>query len=700
MNMIKYIIISLFLLVGIPLKSQDNIIPSKSLMPVGVYYYPEHWDKNQWEMDIKRIADEGFEFTHFGEFAWAKMEPEEGKFTFGWLDTCVQLAGKHGLKVIMCTPTPTPPAWLTVNYPEVLAVDEHGTKMRHGGRLHANGMNEKYQFFAKRIVRKLAARYGQNSIVCGWQIDNEPHFKNLYDYSETAQKHFRKWLKNKYTTVENLNESWGTAFWSQLYNNFEQIRIPNKLENAGGNPTAFLDFKRFTADELASYIRYQAEILHSSVSDNQWITTNYAYYKFLPSVDLFRNRGDLDFASHTMYLLSTFLNYPDGDLAHRLGSGLELSFSNELARSVEGKTGIMELQPGQINWGKWNSRPLPGAVRMWLWHSFGLGDEFVCTYRFRQPLYGSEQFHEGILETDGLTLSHGGKEYISTIREIQNISVNHNIPKQEPLEWTSRKTAFLWKQSNIFDMENLPHTNNWDTWQHYYTYYDALKRMGCQVSMIREQDRFDPDNYPFMIAPAYSLVNKALIKKWSEYVENGGHLVLSCRTGMKDNNGHLHEAMLQEPIWELTGAKVDFYDHLPPGKYGEIIMDGKEYRWNVWADILIPDKKTEVLAKHTDQFYSGSPVVVSRKAGKGSVTYIGVWTGKGLLEYEILKQVYLSAGAEILDLPSYVFTEYRDGCWLTVNYTSNTVEAPVHKGATIVIGKKKLEPAGVCIWKK
>lgn len=666
-------------------------------MPIGAYYYPEHWSESQWERDIKRIAGLGFEFTHFAEFAWAKMEPEEGAFNFEWLDKCVDLAGKYGLKVIMCTPTPTPPAWLTEKHPEILVVTEDGFQVKHGMRLNCNGNNPVYQQYIKRIIEKMAERYGDNPLVCGWQLDNEPHYEGLYDYSPFAQKDFRAWLKNKYKNIDALNQAWGASFWSFTFNNFEQINIPNAKERTG-NPHAFIDFKRYTADALASALRFQERTLRSKINPNQWITTNYAYYKFLPSVDLFRSRNDLDFASHTMYLMSTSLNYPEGKLSYRLGSGMELSFSAELARSITGYTGIMELQPGQINWGEWNSQPLPGAVRMWIWHCFGLGDQFVCAYRFRQPLFGGEQFHKGIMETDGVTVSPGGKEYVQAIQEISRLKKNSSKASALPDEAASRSTAFLWKQDNLYSMETAQVRATWDTWDYYYTYYQKLKTLGAPVTFIQETDNFDVNKYPFMVAPAYEMVDAALIDKWMRYVQSGGHLVLTLRTGMKDNNSHLWESLLQEPIWNLIGAKVDYFDQLPFSDKANVSVLNNDYSWNMWGDVLTPFDGTEIWGTYSDQFYAEKPCVVYKKHGKGSVCYIGVASESKELEKAVLRKFYTESGAAILDLPDYVFTEFRDGYWVTVNYTSDIINAPVPQNAKILIGKKEVAPGEVCVW--
>jgi beta-galactosidase len=674
-----------------------------NLMPGGVYYYPEAWKRDQWARDIKKMKDLGFEFVHMGEFAWARMEPKEGQYDFEWLDVCVEECRKNGLKVVLCTPTPCPPSWLTAKHPEIFVVNEDGRAWQHGSRLSVSYTHPNFLAYADKIIDQLATRYGKNPAVIGWQLDNEPHFGPLYDYSAHSEKQFVEWLKRKYNNnLDSLNFHWARMFWSVDVSDWNQIHIPNdKVSSLSGSPHAMLDFRLFNAEELAKGLGHQADRLRKGIDPKQWITTNFAYNKFLPSVDPFLNKKDLDFASHTMYLTNTYLNYAKDKLGYRLGSGMEISFAQELTESISGQTGIMELQPGQINWGSYNAQPYPGAVRMWVWHSFGMGEKFACTYRFRQPLAGGEQYHNGIMETDGITVARGGKEFAQALQEIKSLK---KINPKTPTDVDSRKTAFLWKMGNLMDMENGKHTQQWNSWQHYFTYYENLKTMGCPVTFLQESDAFNPKTHPFLVAPAYQLMDSKLVSKLKKYVEEGGNLVLSVRSGQKDPYGHLWEGPLQAPILDLIGASVSYVDQLPPGTNGKIAMDGQSHDWTVWADILSLQNqpkfgnKAEVWASHEDHFYAGSPAVVHRSLGKGTVTYVGAWSNSQEMERLILRKVYAKAGARILDMPRYVFTDFRDGYWVTVNYTSVPAPAPVPANGKILFGKKEVGPGEVCVW--
>lgn len=673
-------------------KNAQRFFQKSDLMKIGVYYYPEQWKREYWERDLNNIKKFGFEFTHFAEFAWTFLEPEEGKFDFKWLDDAINLAEKAGLKVILCTPTPTPPAWMGDKYPEIYLVDDNGRRREHGNRANISTTNLKYREFVDRIVSELGKRYGNNKTVWGWQIDNEP--LATADFSPSARKAFQNWLKNKYGTIEKLNEVWVGSFWSTRYNNFEQIVLPNTTVYFEDklSPHAVLDFRRFTADAQAEFLNRQAEILRKYINPNQWITTNYTNVTY----DADPRRSDkMDFVSFTMYPVSG-RNILGGN-SFRLGSPYRLAEANDYYRTINGVMGLMELQPGQVNWAPINPQLQPGTVHMWLMHAFGGGNSFTCTYRYRHPLGSSEMYHDGIVGTDGVTLSRGGKEFVQAVEEMKVLRREYDPNAKLPEKFAKRKTAFLWNHENLWDLENQKQTEAWNTWRHRNLYSSAIKSTGAPMDFIRETDDFSV--YPVMVAPAYQLIDQGLVGKWKKYVENGGNLILSARTGQKNRNGHFWEDKWSAPIVSLIGADVEFFDMLVADVNGKIKLGANTYEWNIWGDVLTAKEGTEVLATYADQFYSGKAAAVIRKLGKGTVTYIGAESKDGNLEREIVRTVYQRAGIEIENFPNGVYLEWRDGFFVGVNYSNETFKLPIPSESKILIGENPLQSGQAVVWK-
>jgi len=568
---------------------------------------------------------------------------------------------------------------------DVSHVGADGRRREHGTRANASLTNPRYRTFVDRIVTALAQRYGNDRRVWGWQLDNEP--LATPDFSPSARQAFQQWLRARYGTVDRLNGAWVGSFWSTRYGRFDQVLIPNAASTGEDklSPHALLDFQRFTADATATFLNRQADILRQHIRGEQWITTNYVNVS--TSADP-RRSGELDFPAFTMYPVRG-RNILGGD-SFRLGDPMRLAEACDYYRPIKEVTGVMELQPGQVNWAPTNPQVYPGAIHMWILHAFGGGNSFVCTYRYRHPLGSSEMYHDGIVGTDGVTLSRGGEEFVQALRDVRMLRTKYDARAAVPEKIARRRTGFLWSHEVMWDLDIQPQSESWDTWRHRNIYAAAIKSTGAPLDFLAESDDFS--RYPFIVAPAYQLVNPDLVNKWQDFVEKGGHLILSCRSGMKNGDGHFFEGKWAAPITGLIGADLDFFDMLLPDGDGHVRTGSSSFTWKIWADVLTPAAGTQVLASYADQFYAGKAAAVTRPLGKGTVTYIGVETKEGALERQLVRGVYERPGIAIENLPRGAYLEWRDGFLVAVNYSNEAVTFPVSPGGDILIGKNPLAP--------
>ncbi len=668
----------------------SRFFPDDRMLIPGAFYYPEHWPQSQWERDFKQMTEMGFEYVHMAEFAWAFLEPEEGVYTFEWLDKAVNMAAEQGLKVILCTPTATIPVWMGNKYPDVYLTDSRHMKGEHGSRQNNSLVSEKYIELSANIIHELGKRYGNNPNVWGWQLDNEPQAKD--DYSPASHEAFRQWLKNKYETIEVLNHAWGAAFWSVIYSSFDEINIhnPTIIQWWGNNPHALLDFRRFTAWVQANDLDRQARILREYIKPNQFITTNYV--AAINNADP-RLTQELDFIAYTSYPNNGNPNL--GKNGYRLGDHTALLHANDYYRPIDGVTGVLEIQPGQVNWASSNSMLLPGTVHMWLFHSLGAGARFASSYRFRQVLYGVEQYHSGMIENDGITPSQGGREYMQFIEQVKQLE-QMNTDKETPAEYTAKRTAILWSHENLWDHMRQPQNNRWNIRNHTMKYHQMLKSMDVPVDYIAETDEWS--NYPTLIIPAYQAVDSALVEKMKSYANDGGNLIITCRTASKNRYGHFWEAGWSAPLYNLIGAKITGYDMLPGNKQATVTMNGEDYKWNMWGDLLEPENETYSKVKYTDQFYAGKTAVTQRDFGNGTITYIGVDTQNGEMEKQILKELFEKRGHSVSNYPEGVFVYWRNGFRVAVNYSSESYTMELPANANIIFGEKDLASPGVLVW--
>jgi len=348
---------------------------------LGAAWYPEQWPDSQWDADLSLMEAAHIHLVRVGEFAWSAMEPSEGKYEFTWLDHAVELAAKHHMCVVLGTPTAAPPAWMTTKYPDTLRVDEDGVRDEHGNRQQFSFASPRYRKFAHEIAEKMADRYGHNSRVVGWQLDNE-YASPSFDPEAKAQ--FHAWLKAKYGTIENLNNRWTTAYWSQTYDNFDEIPVREKDEN----PALLLEWKRFVSDTWKSYSENQISAIRPHADKRQFITTN--TMGWFDGFDEYTVHSVLDIASWDDYISSDTYDYFDNGARHDLTRG----FKNK-------NFWVMETEPAFVNWRHINTPLEKGQVRDMAWQAIGHGSEAVEYWQWRSALNGQEEYHGVLVGADG-----------------------------------------------------------------------------------------------------------------------------------------------------------------------------------------------------------------------------------------------------------------------------------------------------------
>jgi beta-galactosidase len=475
---------------------------------LGVCYYPEHWSEDDWARDAALMAQTGLTWVRIGEFAWSRLEPRPGKMDFGWLDRAIATLGAAGLKVVLGTPTATPPRWMIDRHPDMLPVDANGRVRGFGSRRHYCFSHPGYRAESRRIVRALAERYGANPHVAAWQTDNEYdcHDTTL-SYSQAARRGFQDWLAQRYQSVDALNRAWGNVFWSMDYDDFSQIGLPN-LTVTEPNPAHQLAFRRYSSDQVVAFNRAQVDEIRKYSS----APILHNYMGRITTFDHWKVGADLDIASWDSYpigfLSDRIENPPERKLRFlRQGDPDNQAFHHDLYRAVgRGRWWVMEQQPGPVNWAPYNPAPLPGMARLWAWEAFAHGAECVSYFRWRQAPFAQEQMHAGLLRPDSAP-APALAEAAQVARELQAMPVVENATAPVALVF-DYESAWAWDvqpQGADFDMFRLA-----------FAAYRALRRAGLSIDIL-PPDCADLSAYKLVLAPGLMRLSDPLRAALGQY---------------------------------------------------------------------------------------------------------------------------------------------------------------------------------------
>jgi beta-galactosidase len=579
----------------------NDLLPTQKLY-FGAAYYPEHWPEERWSEDIHLMQEAGMNVVRMAEFAWSTMEPSAGKFNFSWLEQAIEKLSAAGIVSVLGTPTAAPPAWLVEMHPDILAVDENGRRVQFGNRCHYCVNSPELYDATLRIVHAMGKYFGSNPNVIGWQIDNE---YNRVCFCDRCRSLFQQFLTNKYGSLETLNQRWTTAYWSQTYSAWEQIPLPIGPHN----PALMLEFKHFITASYRKFQQLQLEALRPHLRAGVWTTHN--FMGWYGGYDHYKMAADLDQASWDWYVGTGHHDYLTSGAIHDLTRGFKRR-----------NFWLIETQPGHVNWHAKNSSLDKGEARAMAWHAIAHGADAILYWQWRSASGGQEQYHGTLLDQSGQTrpFYEDAQTLGKQIDSVSDLLAGSKV---------SARVAMLNSYDSRWAIEFQRHNSDFDYVAHFNHYYRSLAINNICVDIISADEALD--GYKLVIAPALLILNDKRVTNLTNFVQRGGHLVLTIRTGMKDEYNAFLPSRQPGSLAKLVGAEVeDFYalDQLVPveGKW----LNGFSKQWAERLKLL--DQKLAIPISQygkSNGWLDGQVALVAHAYDKGMVYYVGAYLDEG-----------------------------------------------------------------------
>jgi beta-galactosidase len=626
---------------------------------LGASWYPEQWPESQWESDLQLMQDAHMNVVRIGEFAWSTIEPAEGHFDLDWMERAIALAAKHHIAVVIGTPTDAPPAWLTTKYPDTLGMNTDGRLREHGERRQFSYASPRYRQLCALIVAQLARRFGHNPNVIGWQIGNE-YSDESFDPGTRAL--FQQFLHAKYKTLDNLNRQWATTYWSQTYTAWSQIPMKNSNEN----PALLLDHKHFVTQTWRAFQRNQIDVLRPLILPVQFITTNIGGLGWSDNWDHYAITADLDLASWDDYVGQGHLDAPKNAML------------NDFVRGWKRQNfWVMETEPGSVNWAPINNALSPGETRALAWQTIGHGADAVLYWQWRSALNGQEQYHGAIVGPDGqplpiyAELAQLGRDLDVTCEALAGTSPHADV-------------AILHDYDSRWAIDFQQHTRLYDQEEVLLRFYTPLQRTlassGEAIDIIDPTQDKPLAQYKLLVAPSLNVIPADLAAKLIAYVQQGGHLLLGPRSGMKDQFDSLNPQRQPGPLAEALGGRVEQYYALDASVKlaGTSITIASDSTADIWAEQLStssPDTVVDLRYGPGNGWLADKPAMITRNLGKGSISYLGTLPDARLMQLLTARaaaQAHISLAAE--PLPANVELSVRAGSGRRVTILINHSE--------------------------
>ena len=646
-------------------------------MKLGVCYYPEQWPEADWADDARRMKSLGLELVRIGEFAWSRIEPSPGEYDWSWLDRAIATLHAEGLGIILCTPTATLPKWLVDQYPDILPWDSDGRPKKFGSRRHYCFSSPTYRRESVRITEALALRYGNHPAVVMWQTDNEyGHHGTHESFSPDAARAFRLWLQVRYQSIDALNTAWGTAFWSQGYRSFDEVDPPNATVTEA-NPSHRLDYRRFSSDEICEFNREQVDTLRRH-SPGRQIAHN--YIGDFTKLDHHAIGASLDVAAWDSYpigLLSEGDN-SEADKAHWrcFGHPDFAAFNHDVFRHCSPQWGVMEQQPGPVNWATHNAAPAHGIVRLWTWEALAHGAAFVSYFRWRQVPFGQEQMHAALLTCD--------RQDAIALTEIAQVSREREAIGK--LETRPARVAIVLDYTSLWQHEIQPQGRAGSVLEMARKLYSGCRQLGLDVDVIPQDADFG--SYGLVILPSVSILDATACGRLQE---SGATVLATPLTGSRAVNGHIPDDLAPGPFAKLLPMQVRVFESLPPFVKLGVTAAGWKFDGSLWRESV------KSAAQALAYFDNGEAAWLRN----GRVHYLACWPNELLLMH-VLRQLCQEAELGVRETGRDIRLRRAGNIQFAFNYGPDLVDL-TFLGAPdaddkYLIGGRALQGAGVSAW--
>lgn len=573
-------------------------------------YNPEQWPTQIWLEDTELMKKARWNAVTLGVFSWASLEPEEGNFTFDWLDEVIELQAKAGRKVGLATPSAAAPAWLSKRYPETLRVGPDGVRRKHGNRVNYCWTSPIYREKTRIIAQKLAERYRGHPALAYWHVSNELAGEC---YCDLCQGSFREWLRNRYVTLDALNAAYWAKFWSHTFTDWDQIEAPGEPYGETSINGLTLDWKRFVSDRIVDFFLNEANALRQITPDVP-VTTNLmgAY----PVLNPFKIAPHLDFAAWDSY--PWFHSGPSD-----IETWVYTAFCHDLNRSL--KSGkpflLMECSPSSSNWYPVMALKRPNAHSLECLQAIAHGADGVQYFQWRQGRGSIEQFH-------GAVMAHNNRSDVRVFREVAEIGKTLEQLRGVVGAKKAAEVALIydWEASWAIDVAAAPRKHNKGYMKAALAHYRPLWNAGINTDIIDSES--DLAGYQLVIAPMLFMLKNGVPEQLAAFVENGGTLVLTYWSGVVDETSLAFVGGFPEPLRSTLGIWVEEIDALFPEQLNKIrtnasnLFEAGEIFEATELCELIHAEGADVLATYASDFYAGRPALTRNRHGAGDAYYV------------------------------------------------------------------------------